>query len=140
MTDGEKRLMKEIAQMTDEGYHPSRLAREFVNTLGPDRAVNGLKNILNRIHLSKNPLSEIFNIGNNKPTKLLNFIHFIEKFTNKKIIKDFVKMQRGDVFDTHANIEDSIKKLNYVPSTSIESGLNKFVNWYLEYYNNFFLK
>ena len=44
MTNGEKRLMKEIEQMTDEGYHPSRLAKEFVNTLGPDRAVNGLKN------------------------------------------------------------------------------------------------
>tara|TARA_B100000953_G_scaffold282644_1_gene260975 strand:- start:446 stop:868 length:423 start_codon:yes stop_codon:yes gene_type:complete len=44
MTNGEKRLMKEIEQMTDDGYHPSRLAKEFVNTLGPDRAVNGLKN------------------------------------------------------------------------------------------------
>ena len=44
-------------------------------------------------------------------------------------------MQRGDVFDTHADIEDSIIKLNYNPTTSIENGLNQFVNWYLEYIN-----
>ena len=76
----------------------------------------------------------IFNLGNNKPVTLESFINAIEASTGKKAIKEYLPMQPGDVQKTFANIDKAGESLGFIPSTSIEEGIKKFVNWYIEYY------
>lgn len=76
----------------------------------------------------------IYNLGNNKPVKLMNFIQEIEKNLDKKAVIDLQDMQPGDVSATWANVDDSINDFNYKPETTIEFGLNKFVEWYKSFY------
>ena len=79
------------------------------------------------------PLRTI-NIGNSKPVELKNFIKLIEKNLNKKSIAKFIDNQKGDVLSTWADtslLEDIIK---FKPKTSLEQGIKKFVQRYLEYY------
>jgi UDP-glucuronate 4-epimerase len=78
---------------------------------------------------------EIFNLGNNNPTNLLDFVSLIEKKLNKKAIKKFLPLQQGEMLSTYADITSSIKKLNFTPKTKIEDGLDKFVDWYLKTYS-----
>jgi len=78
----------------------------------------------------------IFNIGNNSPVELLYFIELLEKKLNKKAIKNFLPLQPGDVQETYADIDDLIHAVGFRPATSIEAGIGKFVDWYLEYYKN----
>ena len=76
----------------------------------------------------------IFNLGNNQPVTLENFINAIEMSTGKKAIKEYLPMQPGDVKKTFANIDKAEEFLGFVPSTSIEEGVKKFVDWYIKYY------
>ena len=76
----------------------------------------------------------IYNIGNNKPVKLMDYIGELEKNLGKKAIKNFLPLQSGDVQDTYSNTDNLNKKFNYKPSTSIVDGISKFVNWYKNYY------
>ncbi len=76
----------------------------------------------------------IFNIGNNKPTELLRFIEVLEGKLKKKAIKNFLPLQDGDVEETYADIDDLEKVTGFRPSTTIESGIEKFVDWYRDYY------
>ena len=76
----------------------------------------------------------IFNLGNNQPVTLENFINAIEASAGKKAIKEYLPMQPGDVKKTFANIDKAGESLGFVPSTSIEEGVKKFVDWYIEYY------
>ena len=78
---------------------------------------------------------KIFNIGNNNPVKLMDFIEVLEKKIGKEAKKVFMEMQDGDVLKTYADISDLEKTINFKPSTSIEEGLEKFAKWYKEYYN-----
>ena len=86
-----------------------------------------------RSALDKNYKCEIFNLGNNKTENLDQFIKLIEKNLNIKAEKKFMPMQLGDVKKTFADIEKSIKKLNFYPKTSIAFGIPKFINWFKEY-------
>ncbi len=76
----------------------------------------------------------LYNIGNNKPIKLLRFIEVLEEKLKKKAIKNFLPLQEGDVEETFADITDLQNETGFTPSTSIEEGIEKFVNWYREYY------
>ena len=76
----------------------------------------------------------IFNIGNNKPTKLEYFISLIEKNLGKKAIKNYLEMQPGDVSETAANIDNLDRIIGFKPSTSIEDGIPKFISWYKNYH------
>lgn len=78
---------------------------------------------------------KIYNIGNNSPVKLMDFIAAIEKKLNKTAVKNMMQIQAGDVPATFADVENLVKDLNYKPNTSIEEGINNFVNWYVDYYN-----
>ena len=78
---------------------------------------------------------KIYNIGNNKPVTLMHFINTLERKIGKKAIKVYMDMQPGDVHRTYADVSDLVNDINYQPNTSIEEGLGKFVDWYLEYYN-----
>ena len=77
----------------------------------------------------------IFNIGNNKPTELEYFISLIEKNLGKKAIKNYLEMQPGDVEETAADISKLNKATGFVPSTSIEIGIPKFISWYRTFHN-----
>lgn len=76
----------------------------------------------------------IYNIGNNKPVNLLDFINVLEKELGVEAVKDFREMQPGDVVVTYADVDGLINDFGYKPSTSIQAGLKQFVAWYKEYY------
>ena len=78
---------------------------------------------------------KVYNIGNSKPVKLLDFISEIEKMTGKKAMLDLMPMQAGDVEKTWADVDDLMEDFNYKPNTSIEKGIREFVLWYRGYYN-----
>lgn len=77
---------------------------------------------------------KIFNIGNNKPVELIEFIEVLEKKLGKKAIKNYLPLQEGDVEETYADIADLERETGFRPQTSIETGIGNFVNWYREYY------
>lgn len=71
----------------------------------------------------------VYNLGNNHPESLLNFIGYIEKCTGKQAKKEFLPMQKGDVHRTYADITLSTQELGYQPTTSLEEGICRFVEW-----------
>jgi UDP-glucuronate 4-epimerase len=77
---------------------------------------------------------KIYNIGNNQPVELITFIEQIEHCLGKKAIKNKLPMQPGDVPITYADIDDLFTDIGFKPSTSLEVGISKFVNWYREFY------
>ncbi|WP_321434322.1 NAD-dependent epimerase [Trichococcus flocculiformis] len=77
---------------------------------------------------------KIYNIGNNNPVPLMRFINALESALGKEAEKVYMDMQPGDVLRTYADVSDLERDINFKPSTSIEDGLQKFVDWYLEYY------
>jgi len=76
----------------------------------------------------------IYNIGNNNKEKLLRYIEVLEDCLGKKAEKNFMEMQLGDVPATYANVDDLVNDFDYRPSTTLEYGIGKFVNWYKKYY------
>ncbi|MDD3001196.1 MAG: NAD-dependent epimerase [Candidatus Riflebacteria bacterium] len=78
----------------------------------------------------------IYNIGNNQPVELMRFIEIIEEKTGKKAIKEMMPMQPGDVLATYADIDGLAKNAGFRPDTPLETGLEKFVDWYKKYYDN----
>lgn len=76
----------------------------------------------------------ILNLGNNQPVQLGHFIATLEHLLGKQAVKDYVDMQPGDVYKTCANIDAAKALVGYAPTTSIEVGLAKFVDWYRGYY------
>ncbi|MFF2857686.1 NAD-dependent epimerase/dehydratase family protein, partial [Peribacillus sp. NPDC058002] len=76
---------------------------------------------------------KVYNIGNNKPIKLMDFITTLEKLIGKKAKIEFLPMQPGDVKETYADIADLHADVGFYPSTTIEEGLTHFVNWYKNY-------
>jgi len=77
---------------------------------------------------------KLYNIGNNNPVELMHFIEVLEDCLGKKAEKNLLPIQAGDVPATYADIDDLIKDVGFKPSTSIEDGIKKFVEWYKEYY------
>lgn len=77
----------------------------------------------------------VYNIGNNNPVKLMDFITAIEKKTGKTVKKNFMEIQPGDVPQTYADVNDLENDFNYKPNTSIDFGISKFIDWYKNYYN-----
>ena len=84
---------------------------------------------------SKSPW-KIYNIGNSKPVKLMDYIDALENVLGKKAKINFLPLQPGDVPDTCASIENLKKNLNYNPSTSVIDGVSNFVKWYKDYFEN----
>jgi UDP-glucuronate 4-epimerase len=76
----------------------------------------------------------IYNIGNNKPIKLMDYIDALEKALAKKAEINFLPLQPGDVPDTYASTQNLNEKFNYKPSTSVIDGVSNFVKWYKDYY------
>ena len=76
----------------------------------------------------------IFNIGNNNPVKLIEYIHAIEKALGKEAILDLLPLQPGDVPDTFADSTALEQAVGYKPSISVDDGVQQFVNWYRDFY------
>ena len=76
----------------------------------------------------------LYNIGNNNPIELSRFIEIIEEKLGKKADKKFLPLQDGDVPENYANVDDLMREIDFKPSTPVETGIGKFIDWYLEYY------
>jgi UDP-glucuronate 4-epimerase len=81
---------------------------------------------------SKDPW-RVYNIGNNSPIKLLDYITALEEELKLESKKELLPLQPGDVSETYADIEDLIDEFGYKPSTTINKGIRSFVKWYKEY-------
>lgn len=77
---------------------------------------------------------KIYNIGNNQQEDLLHFIEVLEDCLGKKATKEFLPMQDGDVPATYADVDELVRDVGFKPSTTIEEGLARFVQWYFDYY------
>ena len=75
----------------------------------------------------------LYNIGNSTPVNLMRYIEVLEQCLGRKAIMDFQPMQPGDVPETYADTTELEKAVGYKPDTSIEVGVKRFVDWYLEY-------
>jgi UDP-glucuronate 4-epimerase len=78
----------------------------------------------------------IYNIGNNKPVQLMDYIDALEKTIGKKAKINFLPLQPGDVPDTSASVDNLKEKFHYNPSTSVKDGVSNFVKWYKDYFLN----
>ncbi|WOL16775.1 hypothetical protein Cni_G25563 [Canna indica] len=79
----------------------------------------------------------IYNLGNTSPVPVADLVSILEQLLKAKAVKKFVKMPRnGDVPFTHANITLAQKELGYHPKTGLQTGLKKFIRWYLDYYTS----
>jgi UDP-glucuronate 4-epimerase len=125
-------------------FNNGKMKRDFTYV---DDIVEGIVKLLNKIPLENlewspidpNPSSsfapyKLYNIGNNEPVDLLSFIETLERKLGKKALKEFLPMQDGDVPETYADIDELVKDAEFKPSTRIDFGLEKFVEWYLGYY------
>ncbi len=125
-------------------FNNGNMARDFTYI---DDIVEGVVRVMNKPPVS-NPAWDknrpdaatswapyrIYNIGNNKQEKLAYFIEVLEDCLGRKAVKNFLPMQDGDVQETYANIDDLVADVGFRPSTPIEVGLQRFVEWYRGYY------
>ncbi|SHG35997.1 NAD-dependent epimerase [Flagellimonas flava] len=117
-------------------FNHGELERDFTYI---DDIVKGVVQIIESGTDNKNPEDipyKIYNIGNNKPVKLLDFIKSLEKCLGIKAKMQKLPMQPGDVTRTMANVDNLINDYDYRPNTAIETGIEHFVNWYKDYYLN----
>jgi len=77
---------------------------------------------------------QIFNVGNQKPTELLQFIRVLEKALGVPAKLNMMPLQAGDVLETNADVSTLIEKIGFFPSTTIEDGIQRFVQWYRSYF------
>ena len=77
---------------------------------------------------------KVYNIGNNNPVELLEFIREIENALGRQAQKEFVDLQPGDVVATYADVDDLMQDVGFKPQTSIATGIRRFVQWYQDYY------
>ncbi len=83
---------------------------------------------------SSNAPWRVYNIGNNRPVQLMDYIAALEKALNKVSNKEFLPLQAGDVPDTYANVDSLAEQFHYKPSTTVEAGVTRFVDWYRNYF------
>ena len=76
----------------------------------------------------------IYNIGNNKPAELMNVVALLEKEFGRTARKEMLPMQPGDVQTTFADIDDLVRDVGFRPSTSLDDGIHRFVDWYCRYH------
>jgi UDP-glucuronate 4-epimerase len=116
-------------------YNYGDMYRDFTFV---DDVVDAVKRILcNPPAIDENGTTyKIYNIGNNKPEKLLYFIEILERCLGEKAQIEFLPMQPGDVYKTYADINSLVEDFDFKPSTPIEIGLDKFVKWYTAYYQS----
>lgn len=111
-------------------FNHGNMERDFTYI---DDIVKGVLKILPSPPVVDTP-HEIYNMGCANPVKLTDFLSVIEKVTGKKAIVKMTEMQPGDVVSTYADISRLKKDFNYQPITSIEGGLERFYQWFIQFY------
>jgi UDP-glucuronate 4-epimerase len=125
-------------------FNYGQMRRDFTYI---DDIVEGVIRVLDKIPQPNPPSSgsvlapgtsyapyKIYNIGNNQPVELTDFIQVIENHLGKKAEKNLLPLQPGDVPETYADIDELEKDIGFKPSTSIEVGISNFLEWYRAYY------
>lgn len=114
-------------------YNNGDMYRDFTYV---DDIVTGIENILCNPPKedSKGAFYKVYNIGNHKPEKLMDFISTLEECMGIEAKKEYYPMQPGDVYKTYADVTDLMNDYGFKPSTTIKEGLMKFAEWYKEYY------
>lgn len=114
-------------------YNNGDMYRDFTYV---DDIVTGIENMLCNPPKEDNNgvLYKVYNIGNHKPEKLMDFILSLEECLGMEAKKEYYPMQPGDVYKTYADVTDLMNDYGFKPSTTIKEGLMKFAEWYKEYY------
>lgn len=114
-------------------YNNGDMLRDFTYI---DDIIKGIENILGNPPLQdeNGAAYKIYNIGNNKPEKLMDYIAVLERCLGREAKKEYLPMQPGDVYETYADVQDLMDDYGFKPSTTIEEGLGKFAQWFLRYY------
>ncbi|WP_017296080.1 NAD-dependent epimerase [Geminocystis herdmanii] len=119
-----------LAEKSIPVFNYGKMQRDFTYI---DDIVLGIEKVMDKIP-SGVPPHKLYNIGNNQPVELLHLIEVLEKTLGKTAVKEFLPMQPGDVLTTYADVDDLIADVGFSPKTPIETGVEKFVNWYRDYY------
>lgn len=114
-------------------YNNGDMMRDFTYV---DDIVTGIVNILGKppVEDELGACYKIYNIGNNQPEKLMDYISTLEKCLGREAKKEFLPMQPGDVYQTYADVSNLERDFGFKPCTTIEEGLGKFAEWFLPYY------
>ncbi len=112
-------------------YNNGDMLRDFTYV---DDVVKGIVNILPNLPKEIDGVRhKVYNIGNNHPVKLMDFIQTLERCLGKTARKEFLAMQPGDVYQTYADIKDLEKDFGFRPDTPIAEGIQRFTDWFLSY-------
>lgn len=124
---------KILAREPIQVYNRGDMMRDFTYI---DDIVRGVENILCNPpeKNEKGAFYKLYNIGNNKPVKLMDYIETLERCLGMEAKKEYLPMQPGDVYQTYADVTELMRDYDFKPDTSIEEGLQKFVDWYRNYY------
>ena len=112
-------------------YNHGDMMRDFTYV---DDIIKGIINILPNAPLEEDGIRhKVYNIGNNHPVKLKDFIETLERCLGKTAKKEFLPMHAGDVYQTYADITQLEEDFEFRPDTPIEEGLKRFTDWFLSY-------
>jgi UDP-glucuronate 4-epimerase len=110
-------------------FNHGKMSRDFTYI---DDIVDGVIKVID------NPSNfNVYNIGNNAPVSLMEFIETLEDALGKKAEKNYMSMQDGDVVSTYADVSDLINDFGYKPNTKLSDGIGEFVKWYREFFGLF---
>jgi len=122
-------------------YNRGQMKRDFTYI---DDIVEGVIRVLDKIPKANPAWSgdtstslapyRLYNIGNNNPVELMQYIETLEKMLGKTAKKNLLPMQAGDVQATYADVDDLVQDVDFKPQTLIEEGIGRFVEWYRHYY------
>jgi len=111
-------------------FNHGNMSRDFTYI---DDIVDGIIKVIDS-QFDTSKLYEVYNIGNNSPVQLLDFIKILENAIGKEAKKEFLPMQDGDVVSTYADVSDLINNFDYKPDTKLSDGIGEFVKWYKDFY------
>jgi UDP-glucuronate 4-epimerase len=125
-------------------FNHGRHRRDFTYV---DDIVEGVMRVLDRPArpdaswdpMSPDPASSrapyrLYNIGNNSWVQLERYIQVIEEQLGKTVERNLLPLQPGDVPDTYADVDDLVRDIGYRPTTTVEEGVRRFLDWYLDFY------
>lgn len=112
-------------------FNEGNLSRDFTYV---DDIVEGVQRVILQEGKIDKSLYQLYNIGNSKPIKLMDFIQSIEEKTGRKAEKMMLPMQPGDVYQTWADVKDLEDNFEYRPKVSVKQGISRYVDWFKSYY------
>lgn len=114
-----------------EVYNHGDMQRDFTYV---DDVIEGVLRVMQQAPATLSAPHRLYNIGNNQPVALVRFIEVVEAALGQTAQKIFLPMQPGDVPVTYADVDDLMRDVGFRPTTPIETGIARFVEWYEEYY------